>query len=166
ANVYMRGRRFLEAEEYLRKLVAEQADSAPAHIQLGRVLGAEGKTEAAIAELEAGIKLSPGDDAAQRDLADLYTSAGKNDLAEAAYRGLLAAHPNDAELHRRRGQALLRQKKFPEAQQEFTAALRIKPDLGEAYGDLAFAAEENKDYPLVIRALDARVKLLPENPLT
>ena len=119
ANVYMRGRRFPEAEEYLRKLLAEHADSAPIHIQLGRVLAAEGKTDAAIAELQAGIKLSPGDDAAQRDLADLYTTAGKNGLAEAVYRGLLAAHPSEAEFHRRLGQALLRQKKFPEAQQEF-----------------------------------------------
>jgi tetratricopeptide (TPR) repeat protein len=166
ANLYMRGRRFPEAEDYLRKLLAEHADSAPAHIQLGRVLAAEGKTDAAIAELQAGIKLSPGDDAAQRDLADLYTTAKKNDLAEAAYRGLLTAHPNEAELHRRLGQALLRQKKFPEAQQEFVTAVKLKPDLGEAYGDLAFAAGENQQYPLVIRALEARARLLQESPVT
>jgi Tfp pilus assembly protein PilF len=166
ANIYMRGRRFPEAEDYLRKLLAEHADSAPVHIQLGRVLAAEGKTDATIAELQAGIKLSPRDDAAQRDLADLYTTAGKNELAEAAYRELLAGHPNEAELHRRLGQALLRQKKFPEAQQEFVNAVKIKPDLGEAYGDLAFAAGENQQYPLVIRALDARAKVLPENPVT
>jgi tetratricopeptide (TPR) repeat protein len=166
ANVYMRGRRFPEAEDHLRKLLAEHADSAPVHIQLGRVLAAEGKTDAAIAELQAGIKLSPGDDAAQRDLADLYTTAGKNDLAEGAYRALLVAHPSEAELHRRLGQALLRQKKFPEAQQEFVNAVKLKPDLGEAYGDLAFAAGENKEYPLAIHALDARAKLLPEIPIT
>ncbi len=166
ANIYMRGRRFPEAEDYLRKLLAEHADSAPVHIQLGRVLAAEGKTDAAVAELQAGIKLSPRDDAAQRDLADLYSTAGKNELAEVAYRELLAGHPNEAELHRRLGQALLRQKKFPEAQQEFVNAVKIKPDLGEAYGDLAFAAGENQQYPLVIRALDARAKVLPENPVT
>jgi len=166
ANVYMRGRRFPEAEDYLRKVLAEHADSAPVHIQLGRVLAAEGKTDSAIAELQAGIKLSPDEEGAQRDLADLYATAGKNELAEAAYRGLLTAHPNEAELHRRLGQALLRQKKFPEAQQEFISALKIKPDLGEAYGDLAFAAGENLQYPLVIRALDARAKLLPEIPVT
>src|SRR3984893_16652245 len=82
ANIYMRGRRFPEAEDYLRKLLAIDANSGPVHIQLGRVLAAEGKTDAAIAELQAGIKLSPGDDAAKRDLAELYTTAGKNDLAE------------------------------------------------------------------------------------
>ncbi len=166
ANVYMRGRRFSEAEDYLRKLLAAHADSGPVHVQLGRVLAAEGNADAAIAELQAGLKLAPGEDAAQRDLAELYVNAGKNDLAEAAYRELLVAHPNEAELHRLRGQALLRQKKFPEAQQEFLAAIKLKPDLGEAYGDLAFAAGENQDFPLVIRALDARKKFLPEISIT
>jgi tetratricopeptide (TPR) repeat protein len=166
ANICMHGQRFPEAEDYLRRLLAEGTDSAPVHIQLGRVLAAEGKTDAAIAELQAGIMLAPSDDGAQRDLADLCTSAGKNDLAEVAYRGLLAAHPNEAELHRSLGQALLRQKKFQEAQQEFVSALKLKPDFGEAYGDLAFAASENKDYALVIRALDARTKLLKDIPIT
>jgi tetratricopeptide (TPR) repeat protein len=166
ANIYMRGRRFPEEEEYLRTLLAEQPDSAPVHIQLGRVLAADGKSDAAIAELQAGIKLSPGDDAAQRDLAELYATAKKNDLAETAYRELLMTHPNEAELHRRLGEALLPQKKFTEAQEEFITAVKLKPNLGEAYSGLAFAAGENKNYSLVIRALDARARLLPEVPIT
>ena len=166
ANLYMRGRQFPEAEEYLRKLVALHPDQAAAHVQLGRVLAAEEKNDAAIAELQAGAKLAPGDASVQRDLAELYAAAGKNEQAESAYRALLAAHPADAELHRGLGQSLLREKKFAEAQQEFLATVKLKPDLGEAYGDLAFAAGENKDYPLAIKALDARAKFLPEIPIT
>jgi tetratricopeptide (TPR) repeat protein len=166
ANIYMRGHRFVEAEEYLRKLVAAQPGNAAAHVQLGRVLAAEGENDAAVAELEAGVKLAPADASAQRDLADVYLAAGKNAQAEAAYRTILAGNANDAELHRSFGQALLREKKFSDAQQEFLAAVKLKPDLGEAYGDIAFAASENKNYPLVIKALDARAKLLPEVPTT
>jgi tetratricopeptide (TPR) repeat protein len=166
ANVYMRGRRFPEAEDYLRKLLGQNLNSAPVEIQLGRVLAAEGKNDEAIAALQAGIKLAPSDEAARRDLAELYTTAGKNDLAEPEYLALVAAHPNDAELHRRLGQTLLREKKTKEAQQEFLTAVKLKPDLGEAYGDLAFAAGENGNYELVIRALGVRSKLLPENAVT
>jgi len=166
ANVYMRGRRFPEAEEYLRKLLKERPDQAVVEIQLGRVLAAEGKNDEAIAALQGGIKMAPGDETAQRDLAEVYTTAGRNDLAAAAYGALVAAHPNDSELHRRLGQAYLRQKKPKEAQQEFLAAIKLKPDLGEAYGDLAFAASENENYDLVIKALNVRSKLLPENPVT
>jgi Flp pilus assembly protein TadD len=166
ANIYMRGRRFPDAESALRKLVALNPEDTSAHIQLGRVLAAEEKNDDAITELQAAAKLAPQDLSVQRDLADLYMKAGKNDQAEAAFRALLTAHPNDAELHRSLGQSLLRQKKFPAAEQEFVTTLKLKPDLGEGYGDLAFAASENKDWPLTLKALDARVKFLPENAVT
>jgi tetratricopeptide (TPR) repeat protein len=166
ANIYMRGRRFPEAEEYLRKLVSVHPEQAAAHVQLGRVLAAEGKNEAAIAELQAGANLAPADVSVQRDLAEVYAAAGKNEQAESLYRALLVGHPNDAELHHALGQSLLREKKFAEAQQEFLVTVKLKPDFGQAYGDLAFAAGENKNYPLVIKALDARAKFLPETPIT
>jgi tetratricopeptide (TPR) repeat protein len=166
ANLYLQGRRFPEAEEYLRKLVTANPGEAATHAQLGRVLAAEGKNDLGIAELQAAAKLAPNDISVQRDLADLYAETGKNDLAESAYRSLVAARPQDAELRRGLGQALLRQKKFIDAQQEFLAATKLKPDLCEAYGDLAFAANENKNYPLTIKALDVRAKCLPEIPIT
>jgi tetratricopeptide (TPR) repeat protein len=166
ANLYMRNHRLGEAEDSLRKLVATQPGSAPAEIQLGRVLAAESKNDDAIVHLQAGLKLTPGDVSAQRDLADLYATAGKNEQAESAYRVLLATAPNDAQLHRSLGQALLREMRYTEAEQEFLHTIKLKPDFGEAYGDLAFAAGEHKDYELVIRALDARAKLLPETPIT
>jgi tetratricopeptide (TPR) repeat protein len=166
ANLYMRGRRFPEAAECLRKVTAAHPEQAAAHIQLGRVLAAEGKNEGAIAEMQVGVKLAPADLTVQRDLADLYFTTKKNDQAEAAYRALMAASPNDAELHQSLGKSLLEQKKFVDAEKEFLAAVKLKADFGEAYGNLAFAASENKDYPLTLKALDFRVKLLPETAQT
>jgi len=166
ANIYMRGRRFPEAATELRKLVALHPELAAAHIQLGRVLAADSKPDDAITELETAAKLAPADVSVQRDLAELYTTAGKYEKAGAEYRALLAAHPDDAELHHELGKTLLRQKKFVDAQQEFLTAVKLKPDLGTAYGDLAFAASENHDYALSLKALDARSKLLPEISIT
>src|SRR5215472_15240754 len=166
ANIYMRGRQLPEAETQLRKVVAAHPDQAGAHVQMGRVLEAEGKNDEAIAELQVGAKLTPGDVTLQRELADLYVTAGKTDNAEKAYRALLTDHPQDAELHQSLGQTLLRQKQFAKAQDELLAADKLKPDLSSAYGDLAFAASENKDYGLTLKALDARAKSLPEIPIT
>jgi len=166
ANIYMRGNRLPEAEVELKKLVAAHPEQADARIQLGRVLAADGKYDEAIAELQAGEKLAPADASLQRDLADLYVLAKKYDQAEAAYRGLLAGGSNDAALHQSLGKALVEQKKFAEAQKEFERVVQLKPDMGAAYGDLAFAASANKDYPLTLKALDMRVKYLPEEPVT
>jgi len=165
ANLYMRAHRFPEAEDVLRKLVALHPQDAGASMQLGRMLAADGKKDEAIAQLEAAQKLEPKDADLQLDLADLYTEAGKYDLAEPQYRALLASNPRDAEVHHALGKVLLKERKFPEAQQEFLIAVQIKPDFGGAYGDLAVAAEENQNYPLAIKAADARDKFLAPVPI-
>jgi Tfp pilus assembly protein PilF len=166
ANLYVRGHRFSEADEMLRRLLASRPNDPGAHMQLGRMLAADGKSEDAIAELQAALKLAQGDLDVQRDLADLYLAAKQYDAAESQYRSLLQTKPNDADLHFALGQTLLNQHKSVEAQQEFLAAVQRKPDFGEAYGELAVAANENKDYALAIKATDARAKYLPEIPVS
>ncbi|MBZ5615109.1 MAG: tetratricopeptide repeat protein [Acidobacteriia bacterium] len=163
-NIYMKSNRLGDAEPLLRKLAGDRASDPGVHLQLGRVLNAEGKKDEAITEFQTVLKLAPADSEAQRELADLYSSAGKNDLAETAYRALVATQPKDPELHRGLGRALLLQKKFPEAEQEFLVALRLKRDWPEVYVDLAFAASENKNYDLTVRALNGRATLKGEMP--
>src|SRR3984893_2993838 len=163
-NLYMKSSRLGEAEPLLRRLATERPEDAGIHLQLGRVLAAQSKKDHAITEIQTALKLAPADSDAQREIADLYSSAGKNDLAENTYRALVTTQPKDPELHRVLGQALLRQKKFPEAQQEFLTALRLKRDSPDVYVDLAFAASENKNYELTIRALNGRTLLNAELP--
>jgi tetratricopeptide (TPR) repeat protein len=164
ANIFMRGQRYAEAEDVLRKLLAARPNDAGAHMQLGRILAIAGHNEEAIGELQTALKLSPNDPDAGRDLAELFVTADKFDEAEQQYRALLAAKPKDAELHARLGQTLMKQHRFPEAQEELLAAVQLKPDFGDAYDNLAIAANENKNYELSIKALEARAKFVPENP--
>ncbi|HSB74852.1 MAG TPA: tetratricopeptide repeat protein, partial [Terriglobales bacterium] len=133
---------------------------------LGRVLEAEGKHAEAAAELQMGLQLAPDNPEVQRDLAFSYARAGKYPQAEAIYRALLAKAPNDAELHYALGTALMAQHSNPEAQNELLAAVKLKPDAGIIYGDLAVVAAENKNYVLALKALDVRAKFLPDNPGT
>ncbi|MGH9512727.1 MAG: tetratricopeptide repeat protein [Terriglobales bacterium] len=166
ANAYMRERQYPQAEEMLRKLVVARPNDSHARIQLGRVLAAEGKNDEAATELQAGLSPAPSDAEAQRELARLYFDSAKYDKAEGLYRSLLEKAPEDPDLHDSLGKALLKLHKFPDAQQQFMAAVRLKPDFGAAYGDLAVAANENKNYELAIKAADARAKFLPEIPIS
>jgi tetratricopeptide (TPR) repeat protein len=165
-NLYMGQHRFADAESLLRRLAVQRPNDAGVHLQLGRMLAATGKTDDAIGELEAGLKIDPMDVNAQRDLADLYTDAAKYAQARQLYLALLKRTPGDASLHYNFGRALVKQKKFAEAEQQFAAAVQIKPDYGEAYGELAVVANENKDYPTVIKAAELRDKYLPEIPIS
>ena len=166
SNLYMREKRFSDAEASLQKLVKLHPNDATAHFQLGRMLAITGKNEDAAAEMAAGLKLDPSDSKAQRDLADMDADAGKYDQAAELYATLISSNPNDSGLHLWLGRMLLKQKKFAEAEQELIKAVKLKPDSGEAYGELAVAANENKDYPLAIKAADMRAKYLPENPMS
>ncbi len=166
ANLYMRQQRFSDAESLLRKLTVLHPNDAGVHLQLGRMLAIAGKNGDAIAELEAGLKLDPSDSKAQRDLADLYADGGKFQQAERLYGALLASYPRDASLHHGFGRALLKQRKFAEAEPELMKAVQLQPDLGPAYGDLAVAASQNKDYAMAIKATDLRAKYLPEIPMS
>ena len=166
SNLYMRDKRFGDAQAALTKLVALHPNDAGAHFQLGRMLAIAGKNEDAASEMEAGLKLDPADRKAQRDLADLYTDSGKYDQAAHMYSALISANPNDGDLHAGLGRMLMKQKKFAEAEQELIKAAELKPGSGEIYGELAVAANENKNYPLAIKAADLRAKYLPENPMS
>ncbi len=160
-NIYMRSGRIAEAEPLLRELAKDRPDDAGLHLQLGRVLAAQGKKDEAVVEIQAALELTPNDSEAQRDLADLQTQSGSLAEAEKTYRNLVKFRPDDAEVHHSLGEILLKQHNYAEAEQEFLATVKLKPDFGEAYGSLAIAADENKDYPLAIKALDVRDKLLP-----
>jgi tetratricopeptide (TPR) repeat protein len=166
ANLYMRAKRYPEAQAILQKLLALHPDDPNVHLELGRILAANNKTDEAIAELQTAQKANPNDPTLQREIADLLMSQKKYPEAEVQFRLLAKSQPNDAQVHASLGRALVLQKKYSEAQEELLAAIHLKPDLGEVYGDLAMVADQNKNYPLTIKALDIRAKFLPELPAT
>jgi Flp pilus assembly protein TadD len=165
-NTYSRSGQLPQAETLLRRMTASEPQNATLHIQLGRVLAAQKKNDEAIAELTKGLDLAPGDAAANRELIQLLLDEKKYPEAIVRFKPAIQASPSDPDLHYLLGTTYLRNKNFPEAQAELIQAVKLKSDFGQAYGDLAFAASENKDYKLCAMALDVRAKFLPETPFT
>jgi Flp pilus assembly protein TadD len=165
-NTYSRSGRLPQAETLLRRMTASEPQNATLHIQLGRVLAAQKKNDEAIAELSKGLDLASGDAAANRELMQLLLDAKKYPEAISRLKPAVQGNPSDPDLHYLLGTTYLRNKNFPEAQAELLQTVKLKRDFGQAYGDLAFAASENKDYKLCAMALDVRAKFLPETPFT
>jgi tetratricopeptide (TPR) repeat protein len=164
-GLYLKQKRYADAETWLRKYMAANPGNMDAQLQLGKLLAAEGKTQDAIAALEPVYKASP-DLRLARELASLYLEARQYAPAAELLRGLVAQNSTDAQLHLDYGSALVHQHKYPEAQAELLKAVQQNPSLVDAYFDLGYAAEQNKNYELTIRALDARARLQPETPAT
>jgi tetratricopeptide (TPR) repeat protein len=164
-GLYLRQKRFADAETWLHKYISANPQSTAAQLQLGKLLAAEGKTQEAIATLEPLYKTSP-DPKLARALAGLYLENKQYPAAADLLRPLIAQSPTDAQLHLDYGTALMHQLKYPEAQAVLLKAVQLNPNMVQAYSDLAYAAEQNKNYELTIRVLDARAKLQPETPAT
>ena len=164
-NLYVEQKRYADAETWLRKYIAANPTNTLAQAQLGKLLAAEGKTQDAIAALEPAYNTSPNPTLA-RQLAALYLETKQYDAAAKLLQPLSTQNPNDAELHLQYGQALIHQHKYPEAQAELLKALQQDPKLVDGYFDLAYSADQNKNYEMTVRVLDARAKLQPETPAT
>ena len=164
-GLYLKQKRYADAETWLRKYMAANPQNSAAQLQLGKLLAAEGKSQEAIAALEPVYKVSP-DPKIARELAALYLETKQYPAAADLLRPLIAQNPADPQLLLDYGTALMHQLKYAEAQPVLMKAVQLKPDLAAAYFDLGYAAQQNKNYELTIRALDARAKLQPETPAT
>jgi tetratricopeptide (TPR) repeat protein len=144
--------------------------------QLARVYMLQGEDAKAVPLLEAQHKQYPGDPTLTRMLADVYSQTGDAPQADVLYQQLLAASPHDIELLSARGDTLIRQKKFIEAEDLLQkadalflanpAALPSADDRVQLTGSLAFAASSNDQPTLVLTALDQRAHYAPETPAT
>lgn len=117
-------------------------------------------------ELERMLARDPNDRAVASRLAQAYVEKKEYAKAEPLVRELVLRTPEDADENYRYGFLLMRLHRSPAAQQFLLKALRLKPDMKEAYGDLAIVAAENQDYALSLKALDARTRFLPESAAT
>jgi len=101
-----------------------------------------------------------------REKGQLLSDLKHYDEAAAAYRDIIQQNPKDAGAHHQYGVVMMQQHRFQDALPQLISAVKLDPVLVAAYGDLAVAASESKQYPLTIQALDARAKMVPETAAT
>ena len=166
ANIYMRGHRFTEAEEILRKLVALHPTDAGAHMQLGRMLAADGQNDPAIAELQTGAEAGArrclgaarsGGPVCQRQEIRSGRSPVSVPAGGQAERSRAALRPGTGSAEAAQVSAKPSRSCWPRSS---SSPSWVRPTV-----IWLRAANENKNYELVIKALDARAKLLPELPI-
>jgi tetratricopeptide (TPR) repeat protein len=96
-TLYLKQKRFADAESWLHKYISANPKNSAAQLQLGKIQAAEGKSQEAIATLEPLYKASP-DPKVARDLASLYLETKQYPAAADLLRPLISASPADAQL--------------------------------------------------------------------
>jgi tetratricopeptide (TPR) repeat protein len=105
---------------------------------LGSALGAEGRTEEAMAHLRRALTLAPGFAQAHYDLGNLLLRLGRAGEAIPHFQETVQVRPNSAEAHRQLGNALRQAGRMAEAVGQYEKALAIRPDDIQASGTLAW----------------------------
>ncbi len=163
------GRLLLKQNRYADAVTMLQAalEAAPGNpvleAQLGTALANDGKGPEALAVLEKAYKAEPDNLALARLLADVANQNGDPAQASEIYTALLKKDPQDPEMLASYGASLIRQDRFADAQAPLEAAVKLKPNMGDAWSSLAFAASKTGQYQAVLDDLTQRKKYLPEN---
>jgi Tfp pilus assembly protein PilF len=176
AGLLIREAKLPDAEAVLAPALKANPANSPLAAQLARVYMLQNEDAKAVPLLEAQHTQHPQDNATTRMLADIDSSTGKPDEADALYQQLLSASPDDIELLSARGDNLIRLNKPAEAlallQKAATlflakpAALPSTDSRVQLFNGLAFAASQNDQPSAVLAALDQRVQYAPETAPT
>ena len=158
-----------QAEEALRHFKIAKALDPHCYLALyniGSYLVEHGRPAESIPEFQASIQYSGSRQNtlfAHANLGEAYLLLGDNAQAERAFAGALRLDPNSFVALLGRGQALLRMKRYSEAETEFARALRGRPQ-PELFYLLGVALEGEQRFDLALEAYTQALRLAPGMP--
>lgn len=128
-----------EAESLYRRILALRPDSAAAFSNLGSVLAARERIDAAILCFRQAMLVQPDFADAAQNLAAICLKAGRSQDAIAAMNDVLRLRPKMPEAYNTMGVCLCNLTKHKNAISFFRKALKLKPDNPSAYNNLGNA---------------------------
>ena len=142
-------------------LARERPDSAATHLLTAEALDGLGRTDEAIAEMQAAVKASPGEPNARFGLGYLLWKARRYDEAETEFRAELAHDSSHAKAAAWLGDVLLKRGDAAAAQPLLEKALALSPQLRLPHLDLGILYADRKDYDRAVKELREAVRLDP-----
>jgi tetratricopeptide (TPR) repeat protein len=152
------------AFDQFRQIVLHNPDSAPAHVLLGEVLDAMGKTPEALAEFQAAAKVAPREPEVNFGVGFLQWKLRSYDAAGNAFQKELALNPNHAQSLAYLGDVEMHENNFEKAVPVLEKAVQQENDIRMAYADLGAIFTQQKRYPEALSALQHAIKLAPSQP--
>jgi tetratricopeptide (TPR) repeat protein len=132
-----------------------------AELNYGGELLRVGRTEEAIAHLEAGRRLEPASPEPVFSLGAAYASLGRTQEARREYEEAIRLRPDFSAAHGRLGEILAAEGRWSEALPHFEALVRLAPASPEAHFNLAIGLESAGRRGDAIRELRRAVELDP-----
>jgi tetratricopeptide (TPR) repeat protein len=165
ADALSAGGQYEDAERVLRTAIEALPSSGQAHYNLGRLYRLMARNLDAVQAFERAAALSPllGMDHLYETIAAIHVVEGQADNAIEVLQKRVDVSPNNAEAHRKLGEALLQQNLSDEALAEFLVALLIDPKSGQTYAGIGQLHLQRGRYADAAAASRRAVDLDPGN---
>jgi Tfp pilus assembly protein PilF len=161
--------RMLLQEALARHNVEKNPGDFEAHYNLGAMLQAKDKLDAAIGEYEEAVRLRPDDAAANNALGAALVAGGQPERGVGYLQTALKARPDYFDAHYNLGIALASQNDFDGASQQFRLASQLQPNdanveanLGAALAEMGKLAEAKAHFERALQ-IDPNQALAKEN---
>jgi tetratricopeptide (TPR) repeat protein len=118
--------------------------SARAYMNVGLMLGRQGRLAEGIDHLREALRINPAFPEAYNAMGMVLAEQGRTKEAAEYLQLALRINPKFADAHNNLGLALADQDRLPEAIAHFETALRLNPDLGDARRNLELALKGEK----------------------
>jgi len=153
-----------EAEELYRELVSEDPTSVKALNNLGVLLDELGRSDEAVAQLQAAKVLDPGNQEVLSNLGAALGSMGRYGDAERELRHALRLDPANLEIRANLGILLFRRGLYDQAAAELAHVCAAKPDDGVPFFYRGEALNRLGRVEEAIESLERVTELWPNNP--
>ena len=117
----------------------------------------------ASADMDAALRLAPGDAKSLQERAAIYVVSKKYDQARADCGQIFQAEPNNWACLVLEGDIEIAQKDYPKAEKDYARAIASDPDKERGYLGRALALSRQGKYSLAIADDEALLKLQPDN---
>ena len=152
-EVFLHERKFAEAVEKFKFVIAADPNDAQAHIKLSEAYAGLGQGEEAARHREEALRLRPS------ALADELFQDGKVEEALEEYRKAADANANNAEVYNRMGEAYLMLGRNSEAAEAYRRLIQLNPKYTDAYFNLGNAYDRIGMYKEAAEAFNQAVRL-------
>ncbi len=164
ANILQAQGKISEAINLYYQAIEFNPDLSQAHVNLGSMFYRQGKLEEAIACYRKAIQLQPEMAVAYWNLAKVWQKMGKSEEAIASQQKALELNPSlgGVEFNLREGYRLAEEGKLGEAIAVWQAAIKLKPDLAEAYGQIGITLRNQGKFSEAIQHLKKAIEIEPD----
>jgi tetratricopeptide (TPR) repeat protein len=153
-----------DADELVRRAIAEEPGNAEAHHMLGIIAHQSGKLPEAIEHLRRATALAPGQAHYFANLGEMCRLAGRTEEAIVAGNRALALNPDYAEALSNVGIALFEQDRFEAALVNYERAVALKPDFVQAHSNRGNALQRLKRFAEAETCYRRAIELEPQFP--